>query len=112
MSQLNNIPKFGIPLKIGESTSKDWYFFWNGLYTGLSPALPISITVGTSPFTYSPQVKGTVIVQGGTVSSVQFSRDGITFYDFGTVAGPFPLNAADRIVITYSIAPTMTFIPT
>ena len=112
MSQLNSLPKFTIPLQQGQSTNKDWYFFWNGLYTGLPPALPVSITVGTSPFIYSPSVKGTVIVQGGTVSKVEFSRDGITFYDFGTTAGPFPLNAADRIRVTYTVKPTMTFIPT
>lgn len=112
MSQLNSLPKFTIPLQQEKSTNKDWYFFWNGLYTGLPPALPTSVTVGASPYTYSAAVKGTLFISGGTVSLVQISRDGTNYYATGAIAGPFPVNASDRLKITHTGAPTATFFPT
>lgn len=112
MSQLNSLPQFKVPLEKNGVTSKDWYFFWNGLYTGLAPALPVPVTVGASPFTLSATAKGSVIVNGGTVSQIQFSRDGTTFYTTGQTAGMFTVNAFDRLVITYTVVPTVTFVPT
>lgn len=112
MSQLNSLPNFNVPFARQDVNSKDWYFFIAGLYTGLPPALPLPITVGTSPYTYSAPVKGSVIINAGTVSSVQFSRDGATFYTIGQTAGMFTLNAADRLIVTYTVKPTMTLVPT
>jgi len=112
VSQLNYLPQFKVPLLANNSTSKDWYFFWSGLYSGLPPALPLPITISASPFTYSAPVKGSVIVSGGTVSQVQFTRDGLTLYTTSQTAGMFTLNASDRLVVTYTVAPTMTLIPT
>lgn len=111
VSQLNSLPKFTSPLQINGITSKDWYFFFSGLYTGLAPSQPSSISVGVSPFTYSAVVKGSIIVQGGTVSSIQFSRNGVTFYNVGQTSGMIPINAADRIIVTYTVKPAMTFVP-
>lgn len=112
MSQLNAMPQFKVPLEKGGVTTKDWYFFWNGLYTGLAPALPLPVTVGVSPFTLSATAKGSVIVNGGTVSQIQFSRDGVNFFTTGQTAGMFTVNASDLLVITYTVAPTVTFVPT
>lgn len=112
MTQLNSLPNFNVPLQKDKVTSKDWFLFWAGLFSGLPPALPLPIVVGASPFTYSPQIKGSVIVNGGTVSAVSFSRDGITNYPTGQTAGMFTLNAADRLIVTYTVVPTMTLIPT
>lgn len=112
VSQLNLLPNFTVTLQKSGVTSKDWYFFWAGLYSGLPPALPLPITVSASPFTYSALVKGSVIVNGGTVSLVEFTRDGTTYYTTGQTAGMFTLNAADRLRVTYTVLPTMTFIPT
>lgn len=71
-----------------------------------------SITVGSSPFTYTAAQTGQVIVKGGTVSKIEFSRDGgTTFFDIGVTAGMFLLNAQDQLKVTYSGAPTMTFVP-
>ena len=116
MPQLNNLPTFMTPLTSDSDgrriTGKDWYFFFAGLFNGLPPALPAPITVGASPFTYSPSVKGNVFVSGGTVSSIQFSRDGTNIYPTGATAGPFQINAADRLIVTYTVKPTMTFAPT
>lgn len=110
--QLNSQPQFNVPLIVNKVTSKDWYLFWVGLFKGLAPALEAPVIPTGSPFTYSPQVRGFMILTGGTVSLVEFSRDGTTFYNYGTIVGTFPLNAADRIRVTYTVAPTLTFVPT
>lgn len=110
--QFNSIPTYQVDLIQGRVTASPWYFFWQGLFRGLAPGAEIPVTPGASPYTYTAAVKGFMIVSGGTVSAVSFSRDGTTFYNYGLTSGPFPLNAADRIRVTYTVAPTMTFVPT
>lgn len=112
MSQFNSLPNFNVPLMFKGITSKDWFFYWAGLFTGLAPAAELAITPGASPYVYSAQVKGSVIVSGGTVSAIAFSRDGLTFYSTGQISGMFLLNAQDRLRVTYTVLPTMTFVPT
>lgn len=107
----NKLPSYNQPLEVNRFTSKDWYFFWAGLFRGLAPGFESPVTVGASPFTYSASAKGSVIVFGGTVSQIRFSRDGTTFYNVGATAGMFTLNASDRLEVTYSVLPTMTFVP-
>jgi hypothetical protein len=111
MTQLNVLPNFMVPLDQKGITTKDWYFFWAGLYSGLAPAAEMPVTVGASPFTYSAPVKGSVIVSGGTVSLIEFSRNGTTFYTTGQTAGMFTLNASDRLRVTWAVLPTITFVP-
>jgi hypothetical protein len=110
--QFNQSPTYNQPLVVNNITSKDWYFFWNALWKGLPPGPAMGLTVGASPYTYSPTVKGSVIVSGGTVSQIRFSRDGTTFYTVGATAGMFTLSAADRLEVTYTVVPTLTFVPT
>lgn len=109
--QLNRLPQFGQPLSKDSVTNKDWYFFWAGLWRGLAPELEAPVTLGASPYEYSAPRRGSVIVSGGTVSLIRFSRDGSTFYNVGATAGMFALNAADRLEVTYSVLPTLTFVP-
>jgi len=70
---------------------------------GYNPVGISSISVGTSPFTYtagaSPE---TVYVSGGTVTSITKSG-----YDFGLTSGAFNLEPHESIIVTYSAAPTM-----
>lgn len=75
--------------------------------------LPSSVTPGASPYTYQNTSgrPGDIIVSGGTVSAIAFSRDNATFYGVGAVSGVFPLSAYDFLRVTYTVAPTMTFIP-
>ena len=73
---------------------------------------PAGVTVGASPFSVQ---NGTswdqdIIVQGGTVSKIEYSRDASTYYDVGVVAGMFRLSPGDYLRVTYSSAPTMTTI--
>lgn len=116
MTQLNSLPNFPTPLEVqttqGPVTSKDWYFFWAGLFQGLAPAIEKAVALTASPFTYAATAKGSLIVSGGTVSLIQFTRNGTTLYNTGQVSGMFTLNAADRLIITYTVAPTIIFVPT
>lgn len=112
MPQFNSLPNFNVPLQDKGITSKDWFFYWAGLFNGLAPAAEVPVVVGASPFTYSAAVKGSLIVSGGTVSLIRFSRDGVTFYNTGQTSGMFTLNASDRLVITWTVTPTVTFVPT
>jgi hypothetical protein len=109
--QLNRLPQFAQPLASREVTNKDWYFFWAGLWRGLAPELEAPVTPTGSPFSYSAPRRGSLIVSGGTVSQIRFSRDGSTFYNVGATAGMFALSAADRLEVTYSAPPTLTFVP-
>lgn len=78
-----------------------------------SPAIaqPVAvISVGASPFTYKAPAAGSVAVTGGTVSIIAISRQG-TSVTTGLTAGLISLSRFDSLVVTYTVAPTMTFIP-
>ena len=109
--QFNTIPTNTVSLTDKNVIQRVWYFFWQGLYRGVPPASESSVTPGLSPFTYTATVKGELIVQGGTVSMIQRSRTLGTNYNLGVTQGPISLNAGDSAVITYSVAPTLTFFP-
>lgn len=70
-----------------------------------------SITVGVSPFTYTAPFSGAVTVTSGTVSAVSIIRQGVTVAT-GQTAGIFPVSRLDQLQVTYSVAPTMRFLPT
>jgi hypothetical protein len=69
--------------------------------------------VGASPFTFQNTTGRSVdlIVTGGTVSAIAFSRDNITFYGVGSTAGVFWLSPYDYLRVTYTVAPTITLVP-
>ncbi len=78
-----------------------------------SAALPYAVTVGTSPFVYQNTNKYPidVIIRGGTVTTIEFSRDNVTYYNIGLLSGSFGLSPNDRIRITYTLQPTVTGVP-
>lgn len=70
--------------------------------------------VGASPYTYtnSGDFDVTAIVSGGTVSSVQFTRDGTNFFTVSTATNAsVVLNPGDAVRVTYTVLPTLTLIP-
>ena len=86
------------------------------LYLGEPPGwalLPRAAVVGASPFLIQNTTDRDVdiIVTGGTVSAIDFSRDNATFYAVGQAAGMFRLSPFDYLRVTYSVAPTMTLVP-
>lgn len=81
-----------------------------GEYVQPTRAAIITLTAGASPYTYTALANGVVIVNGGTVSLIAFVRDG-TVVGTGVTAGMFPVSIGDGIRVTYSVAPTMRFVP-
>lgn len=75
--------------------------------------LPITITFGASPYTYqnTNTYPADVIVSGGAVTAVAFSRDNATFYTVGQTNGVFALSPYDFLRVTYTLVPTMTLVP-
>lgn len=69
-----------------------------------------TVTPGASPYTFTANRDGFLIVQGGTVSRIDYIRLASTV-QIGVVAGLFPVQLGDGIRITYTVAPTITFIP-
>ncbi len=80
--------------------------------SGGLPATPIA--VGASAFVY-PNTQAfpiTVLVSGGTVTSIEISRNGGSSYTLaGLIAGQYSLQPGDQMRVTYAVAPTMTMIP-
>lgn len=74
---------------------------------------PRNVAVGASPFTLQNTTGRSVdiIVTGGTVSAIAFSRDNVTFYGVGSTAGVFWLSPNDYLRVTYTVAPTITLVP-
>jgi hypothetical protein len=77
----------------------------------VAPPAPAAIVVGASPYTFTAPYNGCVVVSGGTVSLVQLGRAGV-FLATGVTTGVFPVSAGDQIKVTYTVAPTMNFLPT
>lgn len=70
--------------------------------------------VGASPYTYTNEgdFDVDVVVSGGTVSAIAFTRDGLTFTTLATATNStVRLNPGDAVRVTYSVLPTLTLIP-
>jgi hypothetical protein len=106
---LQSLPTYEQSLTEKGQTSKVWYRFWSAIYQGTPPANESTLTLNTSPFSYTAQVKGFVLIRGGTVSSVQVTRSVTTLT--GLTSGYFPLNQGDVLTITYSGLPSVTWYP-
>ncbi len=95
-----------------------WRIIINENFTKLDPLLAYqnperTITVGASPFTYQNTNNYTVdiIISGGSVSLIEFSRDGTNWYDVGFTSGIVRLSPGDSVRVTYTSAPTMVEVP-
>lgn len=71
----------------------------------------LTITVGVSPYTYAAPFSGCLSVTGGTVSLIQIIRQGTTIAT-GMTAGLIQVSKLDQVKITYSVIPTVVFLPT
>lgn len=67
------------------------------------------VTVSASPFSYKVKEPGSVTIVGGTVSAVILTRGTSSIDLTGTKIIPVSIN--DIITITYSVLPTINFIP-
>lgn len=109
--QYNAVPQNLESFLQGKAMSRVWYFFFTALWKGAPPA-DVSVVEPTgSPFTYKAPQRGFMIVNGGTVVLTQFSRDGGVNYVTGQTSGCIPLSQGDQLIVIYSAAPTLTWVP-
>jgi hypothetical protein len=73
-------------------------------------ALASAVTVGASPFAYTMPSDGFVLITAGTVSLVEYGRQAV-FNTVGIITGQVVAKVGDQIRVTYSVLPTMKFIP-
>lgn len=110
MTQYRALPTYTQPLEQGDNLSASWYRWMHDTDIGTPPSAEAVVTMTASPFVYQATKKGFLLITGGTVSGVTFTRVGM--YATGHTSGFFPVEVADKITITYSVVPTVTFIPT
>lgn len=93
---------------------KDWYLFFTNLYQAVTEGLPQqeeSVTLTASPMTYTAVIRGQAHVGGGTVSVIEFSRNGTDWYDTGVTSGFVQMDRGDQLRVTYAVAPDITYFP-
>lgn len=76
-------------------------------------SVPFAIGVGASPFIYQNGnvYDMDVLVIGGAGLTVQYSRDGVTYYTVGNPNSMIALSPGDYVNIIYGGAPTLVGIP-
>src|SRR5271168_5385712 len=109
--QFRQPPTYTESLIKGSNTNSSWYRYFQQTELGTPPSAEVAVTVTGSPFTYTAPRKGFVLVTGGTVSIIAFSRTAGTFYTTGETTGVFPVALNDQLRVTYSGLPTFIFVP-
>lgn len=109
MGVFQTIPTYEQSLSKGGATNSVWYRFFQGVFSGLPSGAESTVTLGASPYAYPAPSGGWVIVRGGTVSAIQYTRAGTTLT--GATSGVFPVGQGDILTITYTVLPTVTFFP-
>lgn len=84
-----------------------WNIFFQQLVSAPSPIMDVDVTA--SPFIYDVGEPGTVFVTGGAITSVEFIRGSVTL-NVGTLR-LVQVNKQDQVKITYTVLPTVKFIP-
>ena len=107
--QWRAVPTYTEQLVQKGNTSASYYRLLQDLHTGNPAAAESPVDVTGSPFTYVATQGGAVIVNGGTVSQIAFVRT--QTYITGQTAGMFPIGAGDKLIITYSVVPSVVFAP-
>lgn len=107
-----NAPSWAVQIvdpKSGQLT-QPWHGYLAQLAGAPGPIVP-NIVLGTSPFAYKAPSNGTISVHGGTVSSITIARARVSGVNVGFTSGSVSVAANDVVTITYSVAPTINFIP-
>lgn len=74
-----------------------------------APPKFIAVTVDISPFSYTAKEPGYVVVGSGTVSAIHLMRGSDNLNLTGQKIIPVSIN--DTVITTYSVLPTITFVP-
>lgn len=117
MPQSAQIPNASQPVVMKDPSgnltfSTPWFRFFGALSNLVSNSSDSASTVaaGASPFTYDVSASGILIVSGGTVSLIEYGRNG-AFTSLGITSGPVPVLEGDQVRITYTVVPTITLVP-
>jgi hypothetical protein len=84
-----------------------WQRFFGALVD--PPAAVSAVAVSASPTSFTASERGSVVISGGTISAVSLTRAG-TVVNFGTTRS-IPVANGDVVIVTYSVAPTISFLP-
>jgi hypothetical protein len=95
----------GVNLQTGYLTTP--WILWLQQF-GSQPGAPVPVTPTGSPFSYTASGPGSLSISGGTVSARTLTRGGVTA-PIG--ASLIPMVNNDVATVTYSVAPTVYFIP-
>jgi hypothetical protein len=109
-------PTFGVPSQILPATDPKsgklasvWYQFLVRLAQLTAESPMTAPAVGASPYTFTAVTIGNLFITGGTVSSIVLTRSGVSIT---CQKDQFiPMAAGDTVTTTYTVAPTMTFVP-
>lgn len=79
----------------------------------IAPPSFADVIVGTSPFEYTAEEPGNIYISGGTVTGITLTRGVDTLTVFPNTVNPrlVPVAVADIVEVTYSVLPTIKFIP-
>ncbi len=105
--------------------TREWYRFFlnlfnanasissNSLISGTPPSNPSILTLTGSPFVYTNANVYVidVIISGGGVTNLEFSRNGTVWYNLGDFRGMFQLSPSDKFRVSYTVSPIITLIP-
>lgn len=87
---------------------------WNSWFQQFTqpPSAVAAVTVGASPFSYTVNNIGQIIVSGGTVSAITLIRGSDSFILYTSTATPRAIlvSIGDTVQITYSVLPTIKFL--
>ena len=110
MAHYRTTPTYEQPFMVKDSMATSWWRWFQDTDLGVPSSGEVPITPVASPYIYTAPQKGNLIVSGGTVTAILFSRSG-TFYLTGQTSGMFNICANDQVKIVYSSPPTLTFAP-
>lgn len=77
-------------------------------YVGMPPAV-VDVDADGSPFSYTPNANGILVITGGTITVRALTR-GRTVLNVGT-ANIIPIRIGDTVTLTYSVKPDIKFLP-
>lgn len=105
------LPNWTVPL-IDPATgavTQAWFSFFAGLAGQAGPI--VAVNPKGNPFSYTASSNGSLALSGGQVSGVRLTRARVPNVPLGLTSGIVPLSQGDVVTISYSIAPTIYFIP-
>lgn len=108
-------PTFGLPdpsiafVDDEKTITPEWYQLLVRLAQLSAERAIAAVSPGASPFTYTATTIGDLLVRSGTVSAVTLVRGNVSVVC--PTSGFIPMAANDSVIITYSVLPTVTFVP-